>query len=98
MNAEAWVLLATLAVMILGGAAVWASRVMSGAAALKKVEHLERDLAEFKERVARDYATAAMVAAVERSVGDAINRLTDRLDRILERGSVATRTPARTKP
>lgn len=53
-------------------------------AAEAKADKATADLATFKERVARDYATAAMVATMESKVVEAINRLGDRLDRVFE--------------
>jgi hypothetical protein len=53
------------------------------------------ELADFREKVARDYATADMVASVEGRVVAAIDRLGDRIDRILDaRPAIrTTRTP-----
>lgn len=42
------------------------------------------DLSLFKERVAQEYATATTLLAVREEIGGAINRLSDRIDRILE--------------
>jgi hypothetical protein len=82
-------------IAVVGGVAVWAVRVSKGETASAKVDRLERDfiaksaalerdLAEFKVTVSREYATAAMVTAVEKAVTDAFNRLSDRIDRLLE--------------
>lgn len=89
-----WGLLVAIAALVLtaaGGLAVWAIRFgkaetssETARMALERAESVERDLADFRERVARDYATAEMVAAVERNMTYAINRLTDRIDRVLE--------------
>jgi hypothetical protein len=57
-----------------------------------KADTADKELSEFKERVAREYATSAMVVAVEGRVVAAIDRLGDRIDRILESRPV---TPAR---
>lgn len=51
------------------------------------------ELADFREKVAREYATASMVAAVEGRIVTAIDRLADRLDRILENRPTPARTP-----
>lgn len=80
-----YISIAGLVIVLAGGIAVWANRVAKGETASAKVDRLERDLSDFKERVARDYATAAMVAATEKAIGAAIDRLADRIDRILER-------------
>ena len=42
------------------------------------------DLSLFKERVAQEYVTATTLTAVREEIGGAINRLSDRIDRILE--------------
>lgn len=42
------------------------------------------DLSLFKERVAQEYVTATTLLAVREEIGGAINRLSDRIDRILE--------------
>lgn len=88
-----------LACTIIGGGTAWVlrfGRIEAAAETAKlaqaKADEIERELASFKVEVAQNYATAAMVASVERSVGEAINRLTDRLDRILEMRVPATRT------
>lgn len=80
-----------LAVTILGGVAMWVLRwgkIESAAEVARKaeaeVDKVRAELASFRESVARDYATAAMMAAVQTSVETALNRLSDRLDRVLE--------------
>lgn len=85
MGLSDFIAIAGLCIAVAGGIALWAVRVNRGESAATRVERVERDLADFKERVARDYATAAMVAAVESRVVAAIDRLGDRLDRVLER-------------
>lgn len=87
-----------LAVTVIGGGTAWVLRFGRIEAAAEvarearaETEKLAKELAEFKVDVARNYATAAMVAAVESSVVAAINRLGDRMDRIFERAP-ATRT------
>lgn len=94
----------SLALLVLGGGITWVLRfgkVESAAEdaleAKKLAEQATKDLAEFKERVARDYATANMVAAVEGRVVAAIDRLGDRLDRLLE-GRAAPAPTRRTTP
>lgn len=42
------------------------------------------DLSLFKERVAQEYVTATTLLAVREEIGGAINRLSERIDRILE--------------
>lgn len=88
----------TLALAALGGLVAWVVRFTKAESssetareALRKAESIEKELSEFRERVARDYATAAMVAAVEGRVVSAIDRLADRLDRILEARIPASR-------
>lgn len=52
--------------------------------AKERADKVANDLVIFRERVAQDYATAAMVATFRGEILDAINRLGDRLDRVLE--------------
>ena len=47
------------------------------------VELLRTELSNFKERAARDYATAEMVAQVQRTVGEGFAQLGNRIDSIL---------------
>lgn len=49
------------------------------------------DLANFKEKVARDYVTNTAIERLEEKLVEAINRLGDRLDRAFD-GRQATRT------
>lgn len=71
---------------------VWAIRVESRSKAneviakeAKTIGHKNADdLAAFKERVAQEYVTATTLVAVREEIGGAINRLSDRIDRILE--------------
>lgn len=85
MSLADFIAIAGLVIALTGGVALWAVRVNKGETASSRVERLERDVAEFKERVARDYATSNMVAAIETRVVAAIDRLGDRLDRAFER-------------
>lgn len=85
------VAVAGLGLAIMGGFAAWVIRFGKAEGALEEAKEAKAlaisakgELADFKERVAREYATAAMVAAVEGRVITAIDRLADRLDRILE--------------
>lgn len=60
----------------------------------EKADSAEKALADFRVEVARNYATSEMVKAVKNEVVDAINRLGDRFDRILEgRPATARRRP-----
>lgn len=88
----------TLCLGALGGLVAWVVRFTKAESssetareALRKTESLEKELSDFRVAVARDYATAAMVAAVEGRVVAAIDRLGDRLDRILEARMPASR-------
>ncbi len=51
------------------------------------------ELAEFKLSVAREYATSEAIKEVEERVVEAINRLADRLDRILDHQAKPSRNP-----
>lgn len=101
MDTGTLVAILALAVTIIGGGTAWVLRfgkieaaVERSEAAEAKVQEIQRELVEFKVEVARNYATAAMVAQVERGVGEAINRLSDRLDKVLaliaERGNTGS--------
>ena len=102
MDASTLIALGALAVTIVGGGSAWVIRFgkIEAAAdvarqALEKADKAEADLATFKERVAREYATATMVAAFESRMGAAFDRLGDRIDRLIESRSTATRrTPS----
>lgn len=50
-----------------------------------RLDGVVADLAEFKEHVAREYASNRTLEQMEKRVVDAINRLGDRLDRTFER-------------
>lgn len=102
MDGATIIALVALSVTVVGGLATWAIRFGKAEnahdlakEAVATANAAVSDLAEFKERVARDYATANMVASVEGRVVAAIDRLGDRIDRILEaRPAVARpRTP-----
>lgn len=73
----------------------------SAADAAKKAQETAdqtaRDLAAFKAEAAGRFATIEMLEKSENRVADAINRLADRLDRVLETTRPAPRTRA-TKP
>jgi hypothetical protein len=80
-----------LTVTIIGGGTAWILRWGKIEAAVEvareaKVEadEVRKELVEFKERVARDYATAAMLSAFEGRITAAFERLGDRIDRLLE--------------
>jgi len=69
----------------------WVIRINKGEGAAEKVtvltnkvDKIEHELSAFKEQVARDYATTNMLATVEGRIVGAIERLGDRMDRILE--------------
>lgn len=83
--------LAALGVTVIGGAVAWIMRFgkLENAAevakqALTKADMLSDDLAEFKEKVAREYVTGAAIERVETRLVNAIDRLGDRLDRAFE--------------
>lgn len=102
MTAEAIALYLTLGVMVVGGVALWAIRVSRGEAAAREVAKLntdlsavERDLANFKEHVAREYMTNNAMLQVEQRLTDAINRLGDRLDRAFTPAGTRPRQPAK---
>lgn len=70
----------------------WIARVMKGERAAADVAEVKADvakvtadLAEFKVHVAANYAGNSTIEQVENRLIEAINRLGDRLDRVLER-------------
>jgi hypothetical protein len=84
-------ILLTLITAICSVAAAWAltKRTAEAAketadAANKKASDLERQLAEFKIEAAKRFATDETLAGVRSEVVEAINRLADRLDRVIE--------------
>jgi hypothetical protein len=72
-------------------ATAWAITKRAAEEALRKAEaaeahaaRVERDLGEFKVEAARRFVTDEMLTKVEERVVEAINRLGDRLDRLLD--------------
>jgi F0F1-type ATP synthase assembly protein I len=70
----------------------WIARIVKGETAAKEVITLRAevtkvtaDLADFKVHVAATYASSSTIEQMETRLVDAINRLGDRLDRVLER-------------
>jgi len=51
----------------------------------KQINDVRKDLAEYKENVAKEYVTQNTLEKVEVRIVEAINKLGDRLDRMLER-------------
>ncbi|MCC6271778.1 MAG: hypothetical protein IT190_10910 [Microbacteriaceae bacterium] len=78
--------------VFLGGIVVWAIRAEArsrsnevvAAEAKAIAQKAIDDLTAFKERVAQEYVTATTLLAVREEIGGAINRLAERIDRILE--------------
>lgn len=75
---------------IVGGGTAWVIRwgKIEAAAEIAReakadVESVRKDLSDFKERSAREFATAEMVARVERSVAEGFVQLGNRIDQIL---------------
>ena len=89
-----WMIVSSLwpVLLFLGGIIVWAIRAEArsksneGIATEAKAiaQRAIDDLTAFKERVAQEYVTATTLLAVREEIGGAINRLSDRIDRILE--------------
>jgi len=87
--------------MLVGIASSWAvtrsqvgnltERLRSAEAEIKQGQV---DLAQFKLDAARRFVTDEMMTKVEERVVDAINRLADRLDRILEKRGSDRRPPS----
>ena len=77
------------------GIVVWAIRAESRSKAneitaresRELAQRVSDDLAAFKERAAREYVTSITMAAVRIEITEAITRLGDRLDRILDRST-----------
>lgn len=72
------------------GAAETAAKALAKADEVSKELHsridgVAKDLGEFKEHVARDYASNRALEQMEKRVVDAISRLGDRLDRAFDR-------------
>ena len=81
-----------LVVTILGGGTAWVLRwgKIEAAAEIAKearteAERCRTELAEFKERAAREFATVTMFVQFEQRVVNAIDRLGDRIDRTIDR-------------
>lgn len=79
-------------IVFLGGIVVWAIRAEARSKSNEVVAREAKviaqkaidDLTAFKERVAQEYVTATTLLAVREEIGGAINRLSERIDRILE--------------
>jgi hypothetical protein len=102
MDASLIVAILALLVTLGGGFAAWVIRFGKAEAAaetarqaLEKAESGEAALAAFKVEVAQNYATAEMVNSVASRVEGAIDRLADRLDRILEQRAATKTTRTR---
>ena len=89
-----WMIVSSLwpVLLFLGGIIVWAiraeARSKSNEVIATEVKAIAQraidDLTAFKERVAQEYVTATTLLAVREEIGGAINRLAERIDRILE--------------
>jgi ribosome-associated translation inhibitor RaiA len=82
----------TLLLTAAGVYAGWILRIAKGESAAEKVKavevelaHVKTELSEFKVHVAATYASSGTIEQMESRLVDAINRLGDRLDRVLER-------------
>lgn len=62
--------------------------------ARERADSVERELAAFRAEANARFATIEMLEKSENRVADAINRLADRLDRVLETTRPAPRTRA----
>lgn len=49
-----------------------------------RIDDLTKELADYRERVARDYATREMLVQLEQSIGRLLARLDEKVDRLLE--------------
>lgn len=74
----------TLGTILASAAASWAVTKRLAENAEKKAAAVEKDLADFKVEAARRFVTDEMLAKVEERIVGAIDRLADRLDRIIE--------------
>lgn len=89
-----WMIVSSLwpVLLFLGGIIVWAIRAEArsksdevlATEAKAIAQRAIDDLTTFKERVAQEYVTATTLLAVREEIGGAINRLAERIDRILE--------------
>lgn len=92
MGEYGWMIaLGGLVLTALAAYAGWVARIMKGeeaAVAAKEARDsaasVKADLAAFKAEAAGRFATIEMLEKSENRVADAINRLADRLDRVLE--------------
>lgn len=92
MNPDTIVALAGVFIALASGYAGWVARILRGESAAKKVDAVaadldatKKELAEFKVHVAANYASNSTLEQMENRLIDAINRLGERLDRVLER-------------
>lgn len=74
----------TLVTVIVSAAMSWGVTNYIARSAEKRVSDLERDLNAFKLDAARRFVTDEMLVQVESRIVTAIDRLADRLDRIIE--------------
>lgn len=91
MEAATLIALGALVLTAMGGFAAWVIRFGKAESAMEvarasqaEVDAVKGQLAAFKVEVARDYATASMVAAFEMRMAAAFDRLGDRIDRLIE--------------
>lgn len=76
------------------GVVIWAIRAESRSKTNEMIAKEARDLARsnaealgaFRERVAQEYVTVAALSAIRIEITDALTRLGDRFDRMIERG------------
>lgn len=64
---------------------VWKYLQVQIASNAEKLGQTERDLAAFKLQVAREYATMSVIKNIEERILAAVERLGDRLDRVIDR-------------
>lgn len=75
----------TIVSLAVSGGIAWGIVRHQSARSEERIDVLERDLAAFKIEAARKFVTDDMLVRLEERIVDSINRLGDRLDRILER-------------
>lgn len=79
----------TIVIALVGGVAVWAFRVSkgeSGAASAKeahaRLDKLASDFGDFKEHVAREYTSNAMIRQFEERMAQEFKNVRERLDQL----------------
>lgn len=90
-----WGSIAAIAATVIAAAgffAAWVVRINKGESANESVKQAHeridkhsRELSEFKEHVAREYASKATLDQMETRIINVINRLGDRFDRLMEK-------------